>query len=142
MGEQRRAGRVGMQHAGAMQFPGIWSRGRCDAAVANLLEQVCRGKLPACHPLGSLAVCAGREPGLRCEGKQKKREGEKGEKEEERAERRRDNVRGREGGGEATCEGNGEFLFVLPVFVPQGGFELLPNMTVNYFNLYFSPQSP
>lgn len=47
--------------------------------VANLLEQVCRGKPPACHPLGSLAVCAGKEPGPRCEGRQKQ-EGEKGVK--------------------------------------------------------------
>lgn len=44
--------------------------------------------------------------------------------------------------GEPTCEGNREFLFILPVVILQGGFELLPNMTVNYFNLCFSPQSP
>lgn len=100
MGEQRRAGRVGMQHAGAVQFPGIWSRGRCDAAVANLLEQVCRGKLPACHPLGSLAVCAGKEPGLRCEGKQKKGGGEGRERgRKSREEKRQCKRKGGWGGG-------------------------------------------
>ena len=43
---------------------------------------------------------------------------------------------------EPTCEGNHEFLLILPVVTLLGGFELLPNMTVNYFNLYFSPQPP
>lgn len=106
--------------------------------MANLLEQVCRGKLPACHPLGSLAVCAGKEPGPRCEGKQKQ-EGRRERKEEKSQEEwgQRDKK-----WGEPTCEGNREFLFILPVVILQGGFELLPNMIVNYFNLYFSPQSP
>lgn len=41
---------------------------------------------------------------------------------------------------EPTCKGNREFLFILPVVMLQGGFELLPNIIVNYFN--FSPRSP
>lgn len=69
MREQRRGRNVRRQHAGGTRFPGVWERGRCCTAVANLMEQVCRGKLPAFHSLGILAACAGNQPGPRCEEK-------------------------------------------------------------------------
>lgn len=106
--------------------------------MANPVEQVCRGKLPACQPLGILAACAGKEPGPRCEEKQK--QGEEKGKEGKSPKTNVDNMTRHR--GEPTCEGNREFLFILPVVILQGGFELLPSSTVNYFNLYFSPQSP
>lgn len=64
--------------------------------VANLVEQVCRGKLPAFHSLGILAACAGTEPGPRCEEKQK--QGEEKEKEGKSPKRNVDNMT-RHGGG-------------------------------------------
>lgn len=59
-------------------------------SVANLVEQVCRGKLPACHPPGILAACAGKEPGPRCEEKQK--QGEEKGKEGKSPKRNEDNM--------------------------------------------------
>lgn len=46
---------------GDMQFPGIWQRGRrCCAAAANLLEQVCRGKVPAAIPCAAWQLVLGK----------------------------------------------------------------------------------
>lgn len=106
-----------------------WQISRSRCAGAN--------RLPA-TPWAAWQRALGRSQGRGVKGS-KNRRGRRERKEEEsqREWGQRDKKR-----GEPTCEGNREFLFILPAVILQGGFELLPNMTVNYFNLYFSPQSP
>lgn len=98
----------------------------------------CAGANCCPPPPGSPAARAGKEPGRGVKGSRNRRgrrERKEGKSQEERGQRDKK-------WGEPTCEGSHEFLFILPVVTLRGGFELLPNMTVNYLNLYFSPQSP
>lgn len=96
----------------------------------------CAGATSCLQPPGQLRSVGWERAGPRCEGEQKQ-EGEKGKKESQEEYGQRDKKR-----GEPTWEDNHEFLLILSVVILQGGFRLLPNMTANYFNLHFLPQSP